>query len=116
MPRPLAVTIVAWLYIAAGAGGIAYHLREFKTPVETEAIGGVLVCLVAIACGVFLLRAHNWARWLAVIWMAYHVVLSCFHSAVQVVVHALFLSAIAYFLFRPPAATEYFCGTKTRPA
>ena len=35
---------------------------------------------LAIVCGVFLLRGHNWARWLALAWIAFHVVLSAFHA------------------------------------
>ncbi|HTL18426.1 MAG TPA: hypothetical protein VL793_14415, partial [Patescibacteria group bacterium] len=82
---------------------------EFKLagpfPYET-----VLICairMLAIVGGIFLLRAHNWARWLVVLWMAYHVALSALHTISQVVVHGLFLAVMAYFLFQR-SATAYF--------
>jgi hypothetical protein len=54
-----------------------------------------------------MLRGRNWARWGALAWMAFHVVLSAFHSLVQLAMHSVFFAVIAYFLFRP-AAKEYF--------
>jgi hypothetical protein len=63
--------------------------------------------LTAIVCGVYMLRGSNWARWLTLLWIGYHVVLSAFHSVQEVVVHALLLAVFAYFLFRPKAR-EYF--------
>ena len=112
--RPLLVTIVAWLYIAMGAIGFVYHAAEFRT-------GGVfqydvfwieLVRLLAVVCGVFMLRGANWARWVAVAWMGFHVVVSIFHERIQFVVHCLFFVVIAWLLFRRPA-TEYFKNRKT---
>jgi hypothetical protein len=66
-----------------------------------------LLRIIAIVCGIYLLRGSNWGRWLAIAWIAYHVVLSAFHSWLQLVVHCLLCTAFAYFLFRPKA-TEYF--------
>ena len=109
MKRPLAVTLIGWLYIAAGTVGVVYHAREFKTlhPFPSEAVGVCLVRLLAILCGWFLLRGKNWARWLALAWMAYHVVLSAFHTLSELLFHAVFLAIIAALLFRP-RATAYF--------
>jgi hypothetical protein len=105
--RPLAVIIIGWLYIAAGVIGIAYHATEIHTLVEPELILALTVRALAIVCGVFLLRGHSWARWLAVVWMAYHVVLGAMHEVFQLVMHALLLIVIAYFLFRP-RVSAYF--------
>jgi hypothetical protein len=103
------VTVLAWVYIVAGAAGIVYHAAEFqvKPPFHHEFLWVELLRAVAIVCGVFMLRGSNWARWLALAWIAYHVVLSAFHSAGELALHAVFCAVIAYFLFRPSSA-RYF--------
>lgn len=113
--RPLAVTMVSWLFIAAGAIGLAYHLTEInpQQPLQAESFWILLLRLLAIVCGVFMLRAANWARWLALAWMAFHVLLSFSHSLHQVLVHGLLFVLIAYILFRPEARA-YFRRGETR--
>jgi len=107
--RPVSVTIIACLYLLVGAFGFAYHLTEFKAqhPFQYDIVWTELTESLAILCGAFMLRGHNWARWLAVAWMAFHVILSAFHSWFGVVVHALLCAAFAYFLFRVQA-TQFF--------
>ena len=107
--RPPSVTIIGWLYIAMGTIGFAYHFTEFKAqdPFQYDIVWVELVRLTAIVCGVYLLRGHNWARWLALAWIAYHVILSGFHSLSQLAIHSLLCAVCAYFLFRPPV-TRYF--------
>ena len=123
--RPLAITVVGWLFIAVGAVGLTYHLLPqqlagFKARHGTDAelVWVCAVRAVASLCGVFLLRGCNWARWLLAAWMAYHVALSLFHSAMEVVVHALLFGVVGYFLFRPQASA-YFSrqtvGPEPRP-
>ena len=111
--RPLSVTIIGWLFVAAGAVGLVYHATEFKpaAPFEDDVLWICLVRLFAIVAGGFLLRGSNWARWLLLVWIAYHVVLSAFHSLSQVIAHSLLLAVIAYFLLRP-RASAYFRGGK----
>ncbi|HET6890379.1 MAG TPA: hypothetical protein VFH31_04700 [Pyrinomonadaceae bacterium] len=106
-PRPLSVTIIGWLFIAAGAIGLAYHVTELRRPFEYDVVWVCFLRLLAILGGVFVLSGHNWARWLLVIWIAYHVVLSGSHSLSGVITHALLLVVVTYFLFRPQA-TSYF--------
>ena len=65
-----------------------------------------LVRLLAILCGAFMLRGRNWARWLALAWMALHVAIS-FPARNQVAFHLVFLVVIAWLLFRPEAM-QYF--------
>jgi hypothetical protein len=64
--RPLSVIIIACVYIATGVIGVVYHLTEFKTqhPFQYDVVLIELVSLAAIIAGVFMLRGHNWARWL----------------------------------------------------
>jgi uncharacterized membrane protein HdeD (DUF308 family) len=88
--------MVGWLYIAVGSVGFVFHFRDRDDWVWVE-----LVELVAILAGVFVLRGHNWARWLAMAWIAFHVVLSAFHAVGEFAVHAVFCAVIAWVLFRP---------------
>jgi len=113
--RPLSVTIIAWVFVAAGVVGLAYHATEFKTarPFENDAVWVCLVRLLAIVAGAFLLRGHNWARWLSIVWMAWHVGLSVFHPWSELIVHASLLVVIACFLFRP-RASAYFRAARTK--
>src|SRR5688572_17549288 len=99
--RPLSVTVISGLFLVAGAIGLAYHAAEFKTagafPYDVAWV--CVVRLLAILSAVFMLRGSNWARWLLVIWIAYHVILSAFHSAFQGIVHGLLFVVVTYFLF-----------------
>ena len=113
--RPLSVTIIALLFIAAGGFGLVYHLTELKQAFHNDLIWVLLLRLLAIVGGVFMLLGRNWARWLTLIWLAYHVVLSAFHSRSELIMHSLLLVVIAYFLFRPKVG-EYFRGPRVEPA
>jgi hypothetical protein len=110
MKRPLSVTILACVYLAVGVGGFAVHFRELIAGHE-DAVAMEITEFLAILCGAFLLRGHNWARWLAIAWMAFHVVLSAFHAIPELAIHAVFCVAIAWLLFRPEAA-RYFRGAR----
>ncbi len=107
--RPISVTIVGWVYIVAGLGGIAAHATEFdlRHPFSNDVVLALIVRLLAIIAGAFMLRGANWARWLAVVWIACHVVLSAFHSFPSAAFHALLLAVFAYFLFRRHANTYF---------
>ncbi|MDQ1453439.1 MAG: hypothetical protein QOK38_3305 [Acidobacteriaceae bacterium] len=108
--RPISVTILACVYLAVGVGGFALHFRELLAR-HPDAVGIEVTELTAIVCGVFLLRGHNWARWLALAWIAFHVILSAFHSFGELAMHALFCAAFAWVLLRPEAA-RYFRGAQ----
>ena len=105
MKRPWAVTILGWLFIVAGLVGLLYHAAHERTSWALALIS--LIRIAAIVGGIFLLMGHSWARWVLVAWLAFHVVVSAFHSAGQVAAHAVLLVAVAYFLFKDRAA-EYF--------
>jgi hypothetical protein len=114
--RPASVTVIGCLLIAAGIVGIVYHASEFKGhPFQYEMIWISLVRLTAVLCGVYMLRGSNWARWLALLWIAFHVVVSAFHSLAEFAMHALLFVVFAYFLLRP-AAAQYFRGARTDAA
>jgi hypothetical protein len=101
MKRPLSVTIVGWFFIAAGAIGFFYHLRELmaQTPLEKDAVWILTLRLLAIAGGVLVLNGKNTGRWLLIAWLAYHVVLSYFHEITQLITHAVLLIIVAAALF-----------------
>lgn len=108
---PLSVTILACVYILVGMVGFVYHLGEILGR-HTFGYGDFLVELtefVAIVCGVFLLRGRNWARWLALAWMVFHVILSAFGAFREFAMHALICVLIAGILFRRES-TQYFRG------
>lgn len=103
---PLPVVVVALLYVAVGALGIVYHFRSLLRW-QQDSVWAVSTEFLAVIIGVFLFRGQNWARWLAVAWMAFHVVVSAFSSLAQTAVHAAFLALIAWALFAPEAR-RYF--------
>ena len=107
--RPISVTIVSWVYIVAGIGGIAAHASELdlRHPFSNDVVLALIVRLLAVVAGTFMLRGANWARWLAIVWIAFHVVLSAFHSFPSAAFHALLLAVFAYFLCRGQANTYF---------
>lgn len=104
--RPVSILILGCLYIVVGIVGLAAHVHDLRRP---DGVWIALVELLAILCGGFLLRGKNWARWLALAWMAFHVAIS-FPLLRQVAVHSALLAVIAWLLFRP-AAQGYFRST-----
>ena len=114
MKRPLSITILACTYIVMGAVGFAYHFPELRIQqsIQYDAVWVEIIRLVAIVCGIFMLRGDDWARWTALAWMAFHVIVSAFHTLAQLVVHIVFCAVIGWVLFRP-VATLYFRGSKS---
>ncbi len=107
--RPLSVTLIGWLFIAAGVVGLVYHATKPGTAegFQYELAGILLLRALAIVGGVYLLRARNWARWLLLAWLAFHVVLSAFHPLSGLLIHILLLAVIAYLLLRPEASAYF---------
>jgi hypothetical protein len=105
--------MISYLFVAAGAVGFVYHLTEIKgeLPADYDVVWVCLIRLIAIVCGVFVLRGSNWARWGLLVWLAYHVVLSTFHTLSEFLMHSLLLALIAYFLLRARASV-YFRNAK----
>src|SRR6185437_10925911 len=70
-PRPISITILAAIYIAVGIMGFTYHFREIIA-LQHDSLWVALIEALAIVCGVFMFLGHNWARWLALAWIAFH--------------------------------------------
>lgn len=106
---PLPVIIVSILFILAGAVGLAYHAREIfelnNNPNETIWI--LFLRVSALVCGLLLLFRINWARWLAITWLVYHIILSAFNSTSEMIAHILLLILVSVLLFLP-VSSAYF--------
>jgi hypothetical protein len=107
--RPLSITILSCLLILAGAIGLASHVIDFKAQhrFEYEMVWIILIRILAVVCGAYMLRGSNWARWGTISWLAFHVVLSAFHSLPEFAMHGLLLAVFAYFLFSNQATTYF---------
>ena len=105
--RPVSVTILAWIYIAVGALTFVFPFLPTAPPLQSDVIWAELLRFAAVVSGAYMLRASNWARWLAIIWIGVHVIISAFHPVFELAVHSVICALAAYFLFRP-AATRYF--------
>ncbi|MBI3719324.1 MAG: hypothetical protein HY252_12135 [Sphingobacteriales bacterium] len=111
--RPVPVIIVAAIFIIAGCTGIIYHAKDFfdvnyQLP---ELIWVMLLRVVAVVCGVLLILGINWARWLAIAWLLYHIVISTFHSTSEVITHTVFLIIVTVLLYLP-VSNIYFKAKK----
>ncbi len=109
--RPIAITILGWLFIAVGALSTAAHYANFRAqrPMVNEVVWITTLGSAAVVAGAYMLRGHNWARWLALAWIAAHVVISAFHPLQELIVHGALFLLFSYFLFRREAR-EYFAG------
>jgi hypothetical protein len=103
MKRPFAITVVSWLFIAVGVVATVVHTHTSLNSFHREDVLIVALELVAVVAGVFMLRGESWARWVAVTWMAFHVVVGYLNGPQQVLVHAIIFSGITFLLFRADA-------------
>jgi hypothetical protein len=107
--RPIAVLLLSCLYIAAGTIEFVANFPKLMA-LQGESILIELTELLGIFAGVFMVRGRNWARWLALVWMAFHVAIS-FPVIPQVVPHSIIFTGSAWVLFRPDAR-RYFTRLK----
>lgn len=108
--RPFAITVLGWLYIAIGAVALWFDGGHILGGFHREDPWILLVHLLAIVAGAFMLRGANWARWLALLWIAAHVVIGALNGMQQALFHALVFAGITFLLFRTDAR-EWF-GSK----
>lgn len=106
---PLSVTGIGYLYIAIGVIALVSQLAmvRLRGPFQYDILWASFVELIAVVSGLYILRASNWARWLALVWIVFHVLLSVLHAPLELLIHSLLCLVIAYCLFRPPA-NAYF--------
>ena len=113
--RPFSIVILGWLFLLFGFVSFITGLLPLlglsgtERPVPSLAQLGIaeISRLLAILGGAGLLLGRNWARWLLVGWMAYHVLIGWVHSPGQAMAHALLLVALSWFLFRPHVSAHF---------
>jgi uncharacterized membrane protein len=105
MKRPLPVPILGYLFTIVGLAGLVYHLT--RRPLDRWVALISLIEIIAIVGGVFLLKGRNWARWLMLGWLAFHVGVSAFHSLSDCIAHVVLLLVAGYFLLTSPDS-KYF--------
>jgi len=82
-----------------GTIGFAYNFAELLAH-QDDSVWIELTELLALVSKTFMLRRHNWARWLALVWMAFHVAIS-FPVYRQMPIHLAIFAGIAWVLFSP---------------
>jgi hypothetical protein len=107
--RPLPVIIVSVLFILTGCVGFAYSIKDFFEPNDKlyELIWVLFLRILAAVCGLLLLFKINWARWLAIAWLVYHILISAFNSTPQMIAHIVFLILVSVLLFIPVSSTYF---------
>jgi hypothetical protein len=118
--RPLSITVISWIFIAFGGIALLVSLMPLAGPSAANRIAErplefwlvPVIQVLALVSGVFMLYGFNWARWLLVVWIGYHIILSALHSPMELAVHSLLFAVVLYFVFRPQAST-YFRSAKT---
>ena len=106
-PRPRSITIISWLFIIFGSIALLTGLLPFSDIKSHWYVH--LSRILQIVAGVFMLYGRNWARWLLVAWIAFHIVVGALHGVVTLVMHFVIFSVILFFVFRRDA-NAYFAG------
>jgi len=104
--RPMLLIIVSAVFILVGLGSFSAGLWPVLSS-RTVPLDSVIVMvsgLTALISGVFMLRGANWARWLCIAWLVFHVALGFWHPLSKLVTHAVILVVVALILFRTSAA------------
>jgi hypothetical protein len=121
--RPLSITVISWIFIAFGGIALPISLLPLVDSSAANRMAGhrfefwltTVIQLLALISGVFMLYRFNWARWLLVVWVGYHIILSALHSLSELLVHTLLFAVVLYFVFRSQASA-YFRGARAAAA
>lgn len=102
--RPTSITVISWLFIIFGSIALIGGLitTDLKSHWYVH-----LSRFLQIVAGVFMLYGRNWARWLLVAWIAFHLVVGAMHSALFLLMHVVIFSVILFFLYRRPARAYF---------
>ena len=110
--RPRTITIISWLFIIFGSIALLSGVLPFRDLVSHWYVH--LSRILMIVAGAFMLKGHNWARWLLVLWVTFHIVISALHSMLFLLMHVVIFSVILYFVFRRESSS-YFLAAKPTP-
>ena len=126
-PRPLAITVIAWIIIASSAISLVSTLFLINNPMAQELMATSAIpiplqygmmfvgLLVGLVCGVFMLKGANWARLLYVGWSILGFIISFVTTPGKLMLlpGAVFLAVVVFFLFRPNANAFFSTEAKT---
>ncbi len=110
LKRPLTVTLIGSLYIAAGIIGFVYHLIAPSLS-QFQQFLTLFLWVLAITGGIFVLFRAKWARWILLVWITYHLIISFQHSTFEIIMHVIFFILTIYCLLQPNAS-KYFRNKK----
>ena len=99
MKRPWGIWVVAMLYLGVGLFTAEQAVAALLMHREANIASGVLG-LVAIVAAAYLPLGANWARWLALGWMGFHVAIS-YRVLSEMLAHLAIFAGIAVLLFLP---------------
>ncbi|HEY1579574.1 MAG TPA: hypothetical protein VGF82_21100 [Terracidiphilus sp.] len=108
--RPWPVIVIASLYLLVGIVGFTFHFSELLAR-HPDAFAIEATELLAAVSAIGLLMRQNWARWLALAWIMFHVGLSLFHPLGELAFHVAFSLMIGWALFQPETSRWF----KTAP-
>jgi hypothetical protein len=110
MKRPIAITVIGWLFIVVGIVATGYHLvhTNWSDPLADGNGWVLLLRVLAGVGGLLVLRGVKAGRWLLVVWMIYHVALSYFHPLAELLMHTALLFLLVYFLMFNKQSEKYF--------
>jgi hypothetical protein len=104
---PPTITVLSFLFVAIGVISTGVHVWQFNVarPTFFEEAGIYTIGALAVIAGIYMLRGRNWARWLAMGWICFHVIVAAFNQSVGwasigLLIHAVFVALLAWFLFR----------------
>lgn len=107
--RPVSVIVVGVVFIAVGLVDICLGVTPLMSKPAHLARDDILVLSIgttALLGSVYLLKGHNWARWLLAAWMALHVALSIREPS-ALLVHIVIFGLILAGLFHRAASTYF---------
>lgn len=95
----MAVWVVAALYMGVGIITAAMSLAGLFAH-RAYSVESGLAGLVAIVASAYMQQGSNWARWLALMWMGFHVAIS-YRVPSEWMAHLAIFAVIAVLLFLP---------------
>lgn len=122
--RPLSLTIIAWFLIISSAFGVFSTLTMFDNPVVAQMLErspfslgvhqaiGVVSAVINLACGYGILKGLNWSRYLYVAAGLLGLIFGLLTVPIisTLLLGAIFLAVISYFLFRPSGSAWFEHG------
>jgi hypothetical protein len=110
--RPRSIIVISFLFILLGTLTLIHAAWDLANTQQrlTNLQNHWMIYLSAVAAivgGAFLLRGRNWARWLLVMWMGFHIVVGALHGMLPLLTHVVIFSVILFFLFRRPASSYF---------